>query len=149
MLDLAGVRVLARAGLLAPVRPDKLLTMGLALARYGISPATGYAAGQRIAQRDDVTAVFAANDSMALGLLRAFAEAGRSVPGDLSVVGFDDIPAAAYLLPPLTTVHQDFAAVGRRAIDVLHAAITGVPEDLPRLVEPELVVRSSTGPVRG
>lgn len=111
--------------------------------------ATGYAAGQRIAERDDVTAVFAANDSMALGLLRAFAEAGRSVPGDLSVVGFDDIPEAAYLLPPLTTVHQDFAAVGRRAIDVLHAAITGVPEDLPRLVEPELVVRSSTGPVRG
>ncbi len=45
MLDLAGVRVLARAGLLAPVRPDKVLTMGLALARYGISPATGYAAG--------------------------------------------------------------------------------------------------------
>jgi DNA-binding LacI/PurR family transcriptional regulator len=110
--------------------------------------ATGYAAGQRIAEREDVTAVFAANDSTALGVLRALAEAGRAVPGDLSVVGFDDIPEAAYLLPPLTTVHQDFAAVGRRAVEVLHAAITGEPEDLPRLVEPRLVVRSSTGPVR-
>jgi DNA-binding LacI/PurR family transcriptional regulator len=111
--------------------------------------ATGYAAGQRIAEREDVTAVFAANDSTALGVLRALAEAGRAVPGDLSVVGFDDIPEAGYLLPPLTTVHQDFAAVGRRAVEVLHAAITGEPEDLPRLVEPRLVVRSSTGRVRG
>ena len=106
-------------------------------------------AGQRIAQRDDVTAVFSANDSGP----RAAAGPGTSpagrVPGDLSVVGFDDIPEAAYLLPPLTTVRQDFAAVGRRAIDVLHAAISGEREDLPRLVEPRLVVRSSTGPVRG
>jgi DNA-binding LacI/PurR family transcriptional regulator len=111
--------------------------------------ATGYAVGQRIARRDEVTAVFAANDSTALGLLRALSEHGRSVPQDVSVVGFDDIPEAGYLLPPLTTVHQDFTTVGRRAIDVLHAAIIGTEDALPRLVEPRLVVRSSTAPPRG
>ena len=109
--------------------------------------ASGFAAGQVVATRQDVTAVFAANDQMALGLLRALAEAGVRVPEDVSVVGFDDIPEAAFLLPPLTTVHQDFAAVGRRAIEVLHAAVTGEREDLPRLVTPTLVVRSSAAPL--
>jgi DNA-binding LacI/PurR family transcriptional regulator len=108
---------------------------------------SGYEAGQRIADREDVTAVFAANDQMALGLLRALTEAGRSIPDDVSVVGFDDIPEAAYLIPPLTTVRQDFSAVGQRAIEILQAAIAGsAPEaaGVDRLVHPELVVRRST-----
>ena len=61
-----------------------------------------------------MTAVFCANDHMALGLLRALSEGGRRVPEDVSVVGFDDIPESAYFLPPLTTVRQDFGELGRR-----------------------------------
>ncbi|WP_449350301.1 LacI family DNA-binding transcriptional regulator [Streptomyces shaanxiensis] len=113
------------------------------------SPASGYTAGRQLAQLSDVTAVFAANDDMAIGALRAFAEAGRSVPGDVSVVGFDDIPAAAYLAPPLTTVRQDFTAVADRAVDVLIAMIEDRPvpaEHTPTATE--LTVRASSGPVR-
>jgi len=113
--------------------------------------ATGYRIGALLARRDDVTAVFAANDQMALGLLRALWEAGRSVPGDVSVVGFDDIPEAEFLIPPLTTVRQDFTAVGHRAIEILQSAI-GRPEpeaEMPeRLIRPELVVRASTAAPR-
>ncbi len=108
------------------------------------SPAGGYAAGRLLAAHPALTAVFAANDHMAVGLIRALAEAGRAVPDDVSVVGFDDIPEAGYLLPPLTTVRQDFAGVGRRAIEVLHAMLDGVPDRGPRLIVPELVVRAST-----
>ncbi|HVK26830.1 MAG TPA: LacI family DNA-binding transcriptional regulator [Nocardioides sp.] len=112
------------------------------------SARSGFEAGSRIAERDDVTAVFCANDQMALGLLRSLSEAGRSVPDDISVVGFDDIPEAAYLIPPLTTVRQDFDAVGRRAIQILRSALAdgGLADEAPpeRLIEPELVVRAST-----
>ncbi|WP_210428855.1 LacI family DNA-binding transcriptional regulator [Nocardioides eburneiflavus] len=110
------------------------------------SAASGFELGRGIAERQDVTAVFCANDQMALGLLRALSEAGRAVPTGprgVSVVGFDDIPEAAYLIPPLTTVRQDFEAVGRRAIEILRAALAG--EAGPdRLIKPELVVRASS-----
>jgi DNA-binding LacI/PurR family transcriptional regulator len=93
--------------------------------------------------------VFAANDDMAIGALRAFTEAGLSVPGDVSVVGFDDIPAAAFLSPPLTTVRQDFTAVADRAVDVLTAMIEGSPAPAERTdIATELTVRASSGPVR-
>jgi len=108
---------------------------------------SGYDAGAELLARADVTAVFAANDQMALGLLRALWESGRSVPGDISVVGFDDIPEAAFLIPPLTTVRQDFTAVGHRAIEILQAAISGPAADATvpeRLIRPEMVVRAST-----
>ena len=108
----------------------------------------GYALGALLAQDPEVTAVFSANDQMAIGVLRAMHEAGRRVPEDVSVVGCDDSPESGYLIPPLTTVRQDFAEVGRRAIGVLHAAIAGEDEDLERLVEPVLVVRESTRPPR-
>ncbi|HEX6196727.1 MAG TPA: LacI family DNA-binding transcriptional regulator [Jiangellaceae bacterium] len=114
------------------------------------SPATGYQAGRQLARRhathDDVTAVFVANDQMALGLLRAFQEAGIQVPKEVSIVGFDDIPEAAYFPPPLTTVRQDFAAVGRDSIAVLLDRIENGPSDAPRrVVAPAtLVVRAST-----
>ncbi|WP_211348701.1 LacI family DNA-binding transcriptional regulator [Nocardioides litoris] len=110
------------------------------------SARSGFEAGLEIASRRDVTAVFCANDQMAIGLLRALHEAGRRVPDDVSVVGFDDIPEAAYLIPPLTTVRQDFGAVGRRAIEILRAAIDGSVDAPARLIAPELVVRASSAP---
>jgi DNA-binding LacI/PurR family transcriptional regulator len=113
------------------------------------TPASGYAAGRRLARLTDVTAVFAANDDMAIGLVRAFAEVGLTVPHDISVVGFDDIPAAPYLSPPLTTLRLDFAAVAARAVGLLTAAVEGRPLPAePTDVAVELRVRSSTAPVR-
>ena len=106
----------------------------------------GYRAGSRIAADTAVTAVFTANDQIAIGLLLALHEAGRRVPQDVSVVGFDDEPAAAYLVPPLTTVRQDFAAVGRRAIQTITAAIAGSDVDPPGLLQPDLILRRSTAP---
>ncbi|TDE89170.1 LacI family DNA-binding transcriptional regulator [Occultella glacieicola] len=110
------------------------------------SAGSGYEAARTLLA-DLPTAVFAANDQMALGVLRAFAEAGVAVPGGVSVVGFDDIVGADNFFPPLTTVRQDFEALGRRAIDALVAAMGGAA--VPReLVEPVLVERASSGPPR-
>lgn len=111
------------------------------------SARSGYRAGLMLADQPGVTAVFAGNDQMALGLLRAFAERGIRVPQDVSVVGFDDIPEAAYLSPPLTTVRQDFDEVGRRSIRLLLELLEseGHAPD-PSLVVPELVVRESSAP---
>ncbi len=67
------------------------------------------------------------NDQTALGVLRAAHEAGRDVPGSLSVVGFDDFPESESFWPPLTTVHQSFDEVGRRAVATLLAQIEGTP----------------------
>lgn len=90
----------------------------------------GYFAGQELSRRRDFTAVFAANDLMAIGLMHGFRDAGVRVPRDVSVVGFDDIPVAAHVAPSLTTVHQDFPELGRRAVRMLLAQIRGegVPE---------------------
>jgi DNA-binding LacI/PurR family transcriptional regulator len=108
---------------------------------------SGYALGRRLARRPDVTAVFASNDQMALGLLRALHEAGRQVPDDVSVVGYDDIPEAAHMLPPLTTVRTDFAATGRRSLQLLLSRIDGSAKPRVDHIEPvQLVVRRSTGP---
>lgn len=112
--------------------------------------ASGYAAGTRLvdAVRDGAcTAVFASNDQMALGLLRAFAEAGLSVPSDVSVVGFDDAGDASDFIPPLTTVRQDFTEVGRRCVDNVLAQLEGEPaEPGTELVPTTLIVRASTAP---
>ena len=70
-----------------------------------------------------MTAVFAANDHLALGILRALHEKGRRVPEDVSVVGFDDVPEAAYFIPPLTTIRPDFDAVAAASLDLLIAQI--------------------------
>jgi DNA-binding LacI/PurR family transcriptional regulator len=110
--------------------------------------ASGFRAGQEIARMGDVTAVFSANDQMALGLMYAFHEAGLRVPGDISVVGFDDIPEAAYFWPQLTTVRQDFAELGRRCVaSLVSTALLDTQVELAPL-QPSLVVRSSTGPPR-
>jgi DNA-binding LacI/PurR family transcriptional regulator len=83
----------------------------------------GYRAGVQLAGWRELTGVFVANDNMALGVLRALSEHGRHVPDDVSVVGFDDAQESAYFTPPLTTVHQDFAELGRRALELLLARI--------------------------
>lgn len=89
-------------------------------------------------------AVFAANDELALGLMDAFSEQGLSVPKDVSVVGFDDAPAAAFFRPSLTTIRQDFAELGEDAMRVLVRAIDGETGIASMLVRPTLVVRGST-----
>ncbi len=105
----------------------------------------GYELGESLLRIKELTAVFVANDSMALGLLRRLHEAGREVPREISVVGFDDIPDAAYFTPPLTTVRQDFAELGRRCLRILLARIEGDREPTRLVVRPELVVRESAG----
>lgn len=85
---------------------------------------------------------------MALGVLRALREAGVRTPQDVAVAGFDDIPESEFFAPPLTTVRQDFAAVGKRSIALLLDLIEGrEPSGVPRIaIEPQLVVRASTFP---
>jgi DNA-binding LacI/PurR family transcriptional regulator len=112
------------------------------------SARTGFEMGHRIARDPEVTAVFCANDHMALGLLRALQLAGRRIPEDVSVIGFDDIPEAEYFGPPLTTVRQDFDELGRRALRALIQLIGtepgGPPSAVPRVsIDPGLVVRAS------
>lgn len=113
------------------------------------SARSGYELGHRLAAMPEVTAVLCGNDQMALGLLRALAERGRGVPSDVSVVGFDDIPEAAFFLPPLTTVRQDFGELGRRAVHLLMDRISGEQNFQPALpITPDLVVRASSAPRR-
>lgn len=109
------------------------------------SAASGYQAGLRLADDPQVTAVVAANDTMALGLLHALHERGRRVPEHISVVGFDNVPGAEYYWPALTTVSQAFTLLGRRAVELTLRALTGETEPSVELVQPELVVRGSTG----
>lgn len=110
----------------------------------GWGASTGYEAGKALVEQGTPQAVFAANDELALGLIDAFAEAGLSVPGDVSVVGFDDAPASEFFRPALTTVRQDFEELGEDAVRVLVDAIEGRTAITSMLVEPTLVVRNST-----
>jgi DNA-binding LacI/PurR family transcriptional regulator len=111
------------------------------------SAASGYVAGQMLARMPEVTAVFTANDHQALGLLRAFGERGRRVPRDVSVIGFDDVPEAAYYIPPLTTIRPDFAAVARAGLELLLRQIDGEAAGSDRVtIAPTLVVRDSVAP---
>jgi DNA-binding LacI/PurR family transcriptional regulator len=117
------------------------------LLRGDWSARSGYEAGHRLSAMPEVTAVLCANDPMALGLLRSLAERGRQVPREVSVAGFDDVPEAAFFLPPLTTVRQDFGELGRRALHLLIDRISGIDLDHPALpITPDLVVRASTAP---
>ncbi|WP_413452401.1 LacI family DNA-binding transcriptional regulator [Georgenia phoenicis] len=127
----------------------QLLTAGLPVPKVlpgGWDASDGYAAGRRLlAQRQVPTAVFAANDHLALGLLRAFADAGLRVPEDVAVVGYDDVPGSAFYGPPLTTVRQPFDEVGVQAIETLLAVLEGATP-APVSSRPQLVVRASSGP---
>jgi len=103
------------------------------------------AASTLIEGHPDITAIFAANDLSALGVLNALAENGRSVPDDVSVVGFDDLRLAAYTSPPLTTVRQPGVEIARLATEILIGLTEGRPAQRMRhLLEPELVLRAST-----
>jgi DNA-binding LacI/PurR family transcriptional regulator len=107
---------------------------------------SGYRAVADLDTIPDATAFVAANDQMALGAMLALKEAGLRIPGDVSVVGVDDIPEAAYLDPPLTTVRNDFDGQGRAAVHHLLALIENT-EALPVDVAPPLlIVRQSSGP---
>ena len=120
------------------------------------SPRSGYEIADTLLKTRNLTALFVANDQMALGVLRRFNEAGSEVPRDLSVVGFDDIPEAAYFTPPLTTVRQDFSELGRRCLRMLLEQIEspraeeldGSEQPVRSVVPPELVVRESTAAAR-
>jgi LacI family transcriptional regulator len=111
------------------------------------SAGSGYQAGRQLATTPGVSAVFAANDQMALGVLRALHEAGIRVPEQVSVVGFDDMPEAEYFLPALTTVRQDFDEVGRYGLRTMIGMLDGRgPVTAETRVAPSLVVRASTAP---
>ncbi|TLM88034.1 LacI family DNA-binding transcriptional regulator [Pseudarthrobacter sp. NamE5] len=110
------------------------------------SAGSGYNLGRKLAADRHATALFVGNDQMALGLLRAFTEAGVRVPRDVSVVGFDDQPESAYFTPPLTTVRQDFEELGRRCMDIMLKEIEAGAAVSSTVVTPELVLRASTAP---
>ncbi|MGN6446406.1 LacI family DNA-binding transcriptional regulator [Amnibacterium sp.] len=106
--------------------------------------ASGYLAVKQLwASGERPTAIFAGNDQMAMGALAAFAELDVRVPADVSIVGFDDIAGAQYLVPSLTTVRQDFQALGEQATRVLLDEIAGA-EPAHHLIPPMLIERSST-----
>jgi DNA-binding LacI/PurR family transcriptional regulator len=111
-------------------------------------PASGYSAGRKLVEDPDVTAVLCGNDEVAIGLMRALAEAGRSVPGDVSVIGFDDQPFATMWVPSLTTVAQDFDELGRRAFALLDSQIRTGSSAHTSSLSPRLVIRESTAPPR-
>jgi DNA-binding LacI/PurR family transcriptional regulator len=108
----------------------------------------GYYAGLEMLRFRDFTGVFCGNDQMALGFAHACRDMGLDVPGDISIVGFDDIPEAAHYLPPLTTVRQNFAELGRRAVALLLRELEGDAAGGRERIDPELVVRSSTARAR-
>jgi LacI family transcriptional regulator len=109
------------------------------------------AAAQLLALPEPPTAILAANDQLAIGVLQTAWRLGLRVPDDLSIVGFDDVPVAGYLAPPLTTVRQPIAEMGRRAtaalIDLLEGH-TDTPQDASLVLHPELVIRASSAPPR-
>ncbi|HVU11057.1 MAG TPA: LacI family DNA-binding transcriptional regulator [Phototrophicaceae bacterium] len=112
------------------------------------SAASGYAAAQRLLEQDaDFTALVVGNDQMALGVIHALRERGLRIPQDVSLVGFDDIPEAAFFDPSLTTIRQDFSALGRRGIEYLVERIQN-PELIvqQQTIYPEFVLRASTAP---
>lgn len=136
-------RTLEDAGLVAPE-----------VFRGDWSAKSGREAGELIAADESVTAVFCANDEMAVGAMQALHDAGLRVPDDISIVGFDDIALAEYLWPPLTTVRQDFLQIGRELVRLLlHQISSGVSAQYERtLVPTSLVVRGTTsapGSARG
>lgn len=105
---------------------------------------SGFAAGKHI--DPSVTAVFCANDQMAFGVIHALSTMGRRVPDDVSIVGFDDTSEARHSLPPLTTVKQDFEAVGSLAVELIVAKMRGEDTSATPMLQPQLVVRGTVAP---
>lgn len=130
--------------------------LGMAMREAGIEPdpalqhdaltseEAGYAGARALLARGiPFDAIFAASDLIAIGAMRALAEAGREIPRDVALVGFDDIPAAGFANPPLTTIMQDMRGAGERLLDTLLADIEGRPRPDPRLPT-RLIERAST-----
>ena len=110
----------------------------------------GYRAVNALLQQDNLfTALFAANDRLAMGAILALYEQGLRVPQDISVVGYDDISDAQFLIPPLTTVRQDLSRLGQLVTEQLIAQIDSpdAPE-MQQILLPELIMRSSTARLR-
>jgi DNA-binding LacI/PurR family transcriptional regulator len=128
------------------IRPELVLQ----LQGLDSTPELGYPYGKAmLARKIPFTALFAYNDISAIGCIRAFQEAGLRVPDDISVVGFDDIAIASFSIPPLTTVRQPLFKMGRLAAQTLLDRIEERSTFLQDIrVEPELVVRRSSGPPR-
>ena len=111
------------------------------------SARSGYLQGRKLAVRDDVTAIFAANDHMTMGVLRALTESGRRVPGDVSVIGYDDVPEAEFQIIPLTTVASDAAGIAERMLAELVDMIEGARPSAEHIdLATSLIIRSSSGP---
>jgi LacI family transcriptional regulator len=114
-----------------------------------MAPEIGYKPMQALLEKSrDFTAIFCFNDIAAIGAIRALKDAGLSVPGDVSVVGFDDIQSAAYSTPSLTTVRQPLLEMGKRGAQILLDRIANRENKYPSeiVMATELVVRESTGP---
>lgn len=151
ILHLAGPTDWADARVRGRAFSDRLGAEGLPLLPELIgdwSSDSGYEIGRTAPELADVTAVFVGNDQMALGLIHGLRTRGIRVPEDVSVVGFDDLPDARHFLPPLTTVRQDFAELGRVAIRTLLARLEGDPDVASTMLEPELIARESTAAAR-
>ncbi|MDO8645893.1 MAG: LacI family DNA-binding transcriptional regulator [Candidatus Planktophila sp.] len=117
--------------------------------KYGDwSANSGYHAIRELIKESNATAVFVANDAMALGVLKALNELKVKVPKDISVVGFDDIPESEFLIPGLTTIRQDFNSVGNLALELLMDRIGKKKRDSFHIaIQPELIIRKSTSPI--
>jgi DNA-binding LacI/PurR family transcriptional regulator len=144
--------ILRAADLLAiEIRPDLTIQLQRGVPHPGPSvPEEGYVYAQKLlATGKRFTALFAFNDISAIGAMRAFRNAGLRVPDDISVVGFDDIQAASYLIPRLTTVQQPLRQMGELAARQLLGRISDGNGRAPQTIslEPKLIVRESTGPV--
>jgi LacI family transcriptional regulator len=114
-------------------------------------PPSGYEAAQQLLnQGEPFSALVVGNDYLALGALLALGERGLRVPDDISIVGFDDTPEAAFFLPPLTTIRQDYETLGRQSIQFLIELVNN-PETpvYHRVITPQLIERKSTQPFKG
>lgn len=127
-----------QAGLAAARRPPAWVAPGAYTQESGER-----ALEQLLSSHSDIDGVFVASDVMALGALRALRRAGRTVPGDVAVIGFDDVQAAQYADPPLTTVRQSAREMARAMVDALMAQIRGVDAVAPHTIATSLVVRES------
>jgi DNA-binding LacI/PurR family transcriptional regulator len=162
LLALGHTRIAHIMGAPARISEERLLGYQGALAQVGVAPDSslvalgnftengGHEAMQALlAAETGLTAVFAANDLSAIGAMNAIVAGGRSVPADISIVGFDDLRLAQYTSPPLTTIRQPAGDIARHSTELLLGMIAGRrPRKLHHLFTPELVVRSSTASPR-
>lgn len=134
--------------------PPRVLGYEEAMASAKLSPrviegdwsiSTGYEIGRNLEiEESQVTAIFTANDQLALGLMRGLRQRGYKIPERVSVIGFDDVPEAAYYEPPLTTMRPDFAELGRVAMEMILGRLESGKAIKSDSLVPELVVREST-----